>query len=343
MALSLDPIPTIQTAEIHNPAPLDVAVDAVPNKVTVPSVPAPAPVAPPSTVGFSPIGTGTELDNTTLNQPAQTLAESVNTTTQRLVDDINGKLTGFAEAVSNVLAGVGSGMTEQVGAINAALEELKAEINAALTDIRSKEAQQTQDITTAVNTRVAGLDGNIQKLKAFAEILEAQIAALNDTFATDAELAVKVQAINDLIGKLRNTDLDFLSAVDGVIDEVNALRRIQQKEVIVSAATGIYEFVTATEGFGEFNAAGDYSVSVQVINNEKALAHVYDKTRDGFKIAVKSHGVHFVPQPVDCSVTPVRVTVWVSHEKRNPLTFRVDTLKGSFVSGAGTDPNTVGA
>lgn len=337
------PIDTIQGSEIHNPAPVDVDVAAVANKVTVPTVAAPGNVTSPTPVTFQPVTTGTELDNSTLNQPAQTLADSVNSNEVALVSEINTKLGGFADAVSLALAGVGSGMAEQVGAINAALDELKTEINLALSDVRLKEVQQTSDITTAVNTRVAGLDGNIQKLRLFAESLEIQIVALNDTFATDAELAVKVQAINDLIGSLRNADLDFLTAVDGVVDEVNAMRRVQQKEILVSASTGIFDFVTATEGFGEFNAAGDYSVTAQVINNEKAIAHVYDKTRDGFKIAVKSSGVHFVPQPVDCSVTPVRISVLVSHNKRNPMTFGVDTLTGSFISGNGTDPNTVGA
>lgn len=323
---ALTPIDAIQAAEIRNPAPLDVNVDAVLNKVTMQSV------AAPGSVSYAPVTTGDAVSNETLNRTAESLAL-----------DINAKFGSFATAITAALADAGSDLSEQVGAINAVLEELKTEVNAALNDVRVKETQQTADITAAVNTRVVGLDGNILKLKTFAEGLEGKINALNETFATDADLAEKVQAINALIGSLRDTDLDFLTAVDSVIDEVNAMRRLQQKEIIVASSTGVYDFVTATEGMGEFNAAGDYSVTAQVVNNDKAIAHVYDKTRDGFKIAIKSQGVHFAPQPVDCAVASVRVSVLVSYDKRNPMSFNVDTLKGAFVSGNGTDMNPVGA
>lgn len=325
--VNLSPIPAIQTSEIRTATPVNVDVAAINNTVTVQAVPAPA------AVSFSAISTGSELNNDTLNKSVSTLA-----------NDINTKLGALSASFSDALGDVGADMTEQIAVFNAAFEDLKGDINAAFEEIRVKEGQQTVDITAAVNTRVVSLDGNILKLKTFAEGLESRIAALNDTFATDADLATKVQMVNDLIGTLRHTDLDFLAAVDGVIDEVNSLRRVQQKEITISASSGVYDFVTGSEGFGEFNAAGDYSVIVQVVGNEKAQAHAYDKTRDGFKISIKSLGVHFVPQPVDCAVTPVKVAVQISHTKRDPMTFGVDTLSASFLAGGnGTDVNAVGA
>jgi len=337
MPVNLDPIAPIDAATIAAPAPVDVALPIVENKLSTQAVPSPGEVG--YTAAHAELSTGDAATNETLNRNFVDADAGI----ASLRDDINAKLVGFANSVSASLADVGVDMSAQVSEINAKLSTLKDGINAAFTDIRTKEIQQTGEITSAFNARLGSVVSNLNILKTAIEASQDQIVALNDTYATDSELAARVSAINDLLSTLRDTDLGFLAAVDGVIDEVNALPRVIQKKFTVSAASGVRRINCLLDGFGEFVSANDYLLSAQVMGNAQVLAFLGNQSAEGFDISIKSHGVHFVPQPHDASVQPVDVVVTLTHAKRDPLTFNVDTLKGSFVtSGRGTDSNTVG-
>ena len=317
----------IDSSAITAPDPANLAAQAMENKVSVPTVAAPA------DVGFSQVSTDEGISNETLNRTSRTLR-----------DDINTKLTGFATAVSEALADVGADLGAQVAEINAKVALLIAEVNTAFANVRAKNLQQNADLSAEVNNRIGVLMTNINNLKDGIDNAQSKISALDDVYGTDAEFATRVAEVNALLDTLRNTDLDVVGALDAVIDETNAMRRIQQKEIIISSANGVYNFVLATEGFGEFAAAGDYTVTCGVMENDRVQAAISGKTATGFTITLKSQGTHFVPQPHDASVQPVTVSVAITHNKRNPMTFGVDVLQGSFVSsGSGTDSQTVGA
>lgn len=313
--------------EIQQPAPVDVGVNTVESKISIQSVSAPAHVT------YTQVATSDEVTNESLNRTAETLAA-----------DINAKLGTFATAISAALTDAGGDLSQQVTEINRVIGNFRTDVNTALAEIRAKEIEQTRDITTAVNARLATLVTNLTSLKTGVESVGAKIQALNDVYQTDAEAAAKVQAVNDLIASLREADLDIVGAIDGTIDEVNSMTRVQRKEFVINAGTGERLVDNVLDGFGEFTAAADYIVDAQVVGNSRVSVSVENKTAAGFKLVAKSSGVHFRPQPWDGSVTPVTVVVTVTHAKRDPLTFNVDTLAGSFVTnGNGTDANTVGA
>lgn len=313
--------------EVQQPAPVDVAVQTVDNKISVTSVSAPADVT------YTQVSTTDEVTNESLNRTAETLAA-----------DINAKLGTFATAISAALSDVGGDLSTQVTEINRVIGNFRTDVNTALAEIRTKEIEQTDDITTAVNARLATLVTNLSALKTGVEAVDAKIQALNDVYATDAEAAQNVANVNNFLETLRQTDIDFVGAVDATIDELNSLTRVQRKVFAVTSGTGERIIDNVLDGFGEFLTANDYVVDAHVVGNHQASVSVDNKTAAGFKLSVRSAGVHFRPQPWPADVTPVNVVVTVTHAKRDPLTFNVDTLNGSFVTnGSGTDSNTVGA
>ena len=325
--VSITPPAVIDSSTITAPNPENLPGHPVENKVSVQTVAAPA------NVDFSQVSTDEGVSNETLNRTARTLR-----------DDINTKLTSFATAVSEALTDVGADMGTQVTEINAKVALLIAEVNTAFANVRAKNIQQNEDLSAEVNSRIGVLMTNINNLKAGIDNAQTKISALDDVYGTDAEFATRVAEVNSLLDTLRNTDLDVVGALDAVIDETNAMRRIQQKEIIISSANGVYNCILATEGFGEFAVAGDYTVTCGVMENDRVQAHISGKTATGFNITLKSQGTHFVPQPHDASVQSVTVSVAITHSKRNPMTLGVDVLQDSFVtSGSGTDSQTVGA
>jgi hypothetical protein len=313
--------------EIQQPSPVNVDVASISNEISIQAVSAPAPVS------YTQISTTDAVSNETLNKTAETLK-----------NDINSKLTSFATSVSEALADAGNDLGAQVSAINAAFNDLKGDINAAFGDIRTKEQQQTSDITLAVNSRLAGLVSNLETIKTALLRVDEKVIGLDEVYGTDADIAGKVATIDSFISRLREADLDVVAALDGVIDETNALTRVERKKITINAGSGERVIDTVLDGFGEFLAPGDYVVLAEVYGNRQVSVEISDQTASAFKLSLFSKGVHYVPQPWPADITPVDVNVTVYHAKRDPLTFNVDTLNSSFVTnGNGTDANTVGA
>lgn len=338
--VTLENLVPLDVSAIREPAPVDVGAVIAENKITVASVSAPSAVS--FVEAHTPVSVDDQFTEETLNRGYADAVVALSS----LKTDINTKLTAFAEAVSARLADVGTGASAQTSEFNNKLADLRTAINAALDEIRTKEIRQSEDITAAVNTQLAAVYRNLTALQAGHDDSQAKLAALDDIFGADADAALKFAAINDFIATLRSTDLSFVAAVDATIDEVNSLRRIRQVQITLASASGVREVLCNESGvnFGEFVAASDYLVTAQVMDNPSVLAFISHKTKDGFRVSLKSNGVHFRPRPWDASTTPVDVVLTLTHNKRDPLTFGVNTLKDSFVtSGNGTDSSTVGA
>lgn len=328
IVIDLAPIVDIEAAtEITQPSPVDVNVASINNVVSISAVSAPAPV------GYTKVSTSDEVTNESLNRTAETLK-----------NDINSKLTSFAANVSDALADANSDISSQVIAINNAMNDLKGDINIAFNEIRLKEISQTAEISAAVNERLAKISLNEAALKTAIQRADEKVRALDDVYGTDADIASKVTGINNLISTLRESDIDVVAALDGTIDEVNSLTRIKRKKFTINSGSGERSIDTVLDGFGEFLAPGDYIVDAEAFGNRKVFVEVSEQTANGFKLALFSQGVHFLPQPWASDLNPVEVVVTVTHAKRDPLTFNIDTLNSSFVTnGSGTDASTVGA
>jgi hypothetical protein len=69
------------------------------------------------------------------------------------------------------------------------------------------------------------------------------------------------------------------------------------------------------------------------------VVFIENKTGDSFEMLVKSYGKHFIPQPVDGSVTPVELALCLSYSPSAKLSYIVPTLQEDL---SGTDNVTVG-
>lgn len=370
MAVTIDELNTLyvevlsnvtnaQNADFTSAAPADLTAQVVDDKSTAKSVTAGSisavSITPFTAVDFQSVSTTDEVTNESLNRTAKTLRDDVNTkmgdftssitlAVNGLKGDIASSINTLTTDVNQKLADITSEQTSQVSDINTKIGNLTTDLNTQLAAIRTAESQQSGDIAQKLNQLAGELTANIVKVKNIADNAQQKIASLSDVYNADGDIANKIATINGFISTLRESDIDFIGAIDGTIDEVNSLRRVFTKEILVTAGNGVYSFTNLAEGAGEFANVSDYVVSVNAINNFKVRASLENKTKDGFDVRVISHGVHFVPQPVDCSVTPTKVSVEITFDKKNPLTFNVDTLNSSFVTnGNGTDVNVTGA
>jgi hypothetical protein len=355
---TLGTVTTVTAGDIVAPAPLDITDVNVTSTATAKTVSSGSisafSLAQPNAVGYTSISTSEEVTNESLNRTAETLKTSINNELGAWAGQISTAVNNLRNetdsSISTLVGNVNAQLTQlkaeadgQVGNINTQIDALIADMNAQMGVIRIKNAEQSANTATQINTISGELTANIIKVKTIADDAQTKIAALDDVYKTDVEAAERIAAVNALIDTLNGADLDFVTAVDGAIDEINQMKRIKVKEIVVNSATGVYNFNTSVEGFGEFLSVGDYEADITVIGNGKVHASISNKTEAGFNISLTSNGVHFVPQPIDASTTPVTVSVEVKHSKRNPLTFNVDTLNTSFVTdGSGTDSNTVG-
>jgi hypothetical protein len=308
-------------SRLSTPADIELSIAAVDNKVVPAGVSSEA-------VTFTPVSTSDKLSNESLNQTAETLKTSVNE-----------KMTALATAATAAIGKVGTDMGAQVTEINNKLSAFKTNIDQAFAQLKVAEGAQNDSVSSEVN-RVAGT--LMQSIIAVAEgVADAQskIAALDDVYQTDSALLERITAVNEMVETLRGTDLSALEAVDGVIDTVNGMRRMVEKEVSMSSSTGRFSYNLALQDGLEFADGTEYQVKYNVVGNPQAVAFLQNQTGTGFDIVVKSYGVHFMPQPWDGAEEAVRLAVAVTYDPQAKLTKVVPVLQADLV---GTDDVVVG-
>ncbi|HIF5940442.1 TPA: chemotaxis protein [Vibrio parahaemolyticus] len=290
--ITLTPVTGVDGATVTAPSPSDITTQPVQNKVSVPSVTAPA------SVDFTPVSTSDEVNDESLNRTAKTLR-----------DDVNAKLTSFANSVSLILGQLGTEHSLQVAEINSKMAALRDSINAELATIRTENEQQNADMAAAINQRLSTVMANLTTLSGAIKNSQDKIAALDATYATDSDIAAKVATINAALEQLNQTDTDVLQQMQETVNLVNSMRKLKEKTITISSTAGTYDFLTVQEGMGSYPLATDYTATATVEGNPLVEAYITKKLAVGFTIELKSKGVHFRPQPHDASVTPVSVRV----------------------------------
>lgn len=357
--VDLSPVTSVLGTDIASPSPVDVADKDIENKFSLHSVSTGSistiSITAPEDVTYDQVTTDDEVTNESLNRTAESLSKDVNeklgTFSSNIADAINNlssdtdtQIQALKNSVNDALQALKTDGDNQVSEIDTKIDSIIAEVNIALEDIRVKNLDQSNQTATKINEIAGELSGRDEALKLAIDNAQAKIAALDDVYGTDTEFAARVAEVNSLLDTIRGTDLDVVSVLNSAVDELNVMKRVQTKILSINSGNGVYNFNLSAEGFGEFLNSTDYNVTLNVINAPKTQAYVDNKTESSFDIYVKSEGVHFVPQPIDCSVKSVTVEVVVTHNKRNPMTFEVDVLNDSFVTdGAGTDATYVGA
>lgn len=290
--ITLTPVTGVDGTTVTAPSPSNITTQPVQNKVSVPSVTAPA------SVDFTPVSTADEVNDESLNRTAKTLR-----------DDVNAKLTSFANSVSLILGQLGTEHSLQIAEINSKMAALRDSINAELATIRTENEQQNADMATAINQRLSAVMANLTTLSGAIKNSQDKIAALDATYATDSDIAAKVATINAALEQLNQTDTDVLQQMQETVNLVNSMRKLKEKNIAISSTAGTYDFLTVQEGMGSYALATDYMATATVEGNPLVEAYITQKLAVGFTIELKSKGVHFRPQPHDASVTPVSVRV----------------------------------
>ena len=324
---ALVPVDSVQGASIARPDPVELTVE-VPTEIAINKAVVPAAGA----LSYTGVQSTTEINNTTLVQPVESLKASIQTVLGTVIDTMNSQLGANNTSAQNAIK-----------AVLLLLNNLKSQVNAGFEEISTKEADQSNAVAQAINTVSGQLSSNISMLFGEVTLLNDKIQAMDNEYLTDSDFLGQLKRIIDWASTFRTTDLSALDALKAITIELNSLTRVRSKRVTVSAGTGLFNFNLLNEGFPNFANMNDYTIKAQVIGNRRVSADVINVSTESFDIQLESDGVHFVPQPHDASVTPVVVDVWIAHAKLNPMTFDVDLIKESFVTtGTGTDTVTVG-
>ncbi len=326
--ITLETVPAADESAVTKPDPADIDTANVkinPDLITV-----------QDNINFSVTGDVTYDQVSTTDEVTD---ESLNRTAESLKVSVNTKLETLGAAIQTALRGVGAS-DSLISELQAKLDAVVSGVNAGFAEIRVDEAAQTADLVGIINTKVGAVMAEVRKVLEVAENSQIKIAALDDTYNTDSEFAARVAAVNALIDQLASTDFSFLEALDAALDQLNLMLRVQVKDISANSANGVYAFAFASEGMAAFTDPADYMVEVFSELDEKRKAVVSDKTATGFNLTVKSRGVHFVDQPIDCSETAVPMRVRVTHLNDAPLSFTTTRLVSS---GGTTEAATGGA
>lgn len=283
--ITLAVIPPADGASVTNPNPQDIVGANVQINTNLTISSSDINFAVTGDVTYTPVAVTDEVTDESLNRTAETLKVSV-----------NAKLESLGAAIQTAMRNIGAS-ADLTAELQAKLDAIVTGVNAGFAEIRTAEAAQTADVMAIITTKVGEMMAETQKVLEMAENSQAKIAALDDTYGTDSDIAAKVANINNLINTLGGTDSDFLEALDAVIDRVNDLLRIQVKSIDVTAANGVYAFAFANEGLAAFVSANDYMVEVFSETDPHVQARVSAKTAAGFTASVVSKDVHYQPVP----------------------------------------------
>lgn len=85
----------------------------------------------------------------------------------------------------------------------------------------------------------------------------------------------------------------------------------QLKQVSINTADGVYAFLFENEGFPLPNSR--YEIDIDLMPSDKKQVVMLAQDVDGFSFQIKSNGVHFQDQPIDCSVNTVTASVKITY------------------------------
>lgn len=333
LTVTLTDITAIDASIISQPSPEDVS-EVVLSKTLTPDAVNSTEVS--FTSGHNNVTTGDKITTETLNRAYTDAHAEIESLRQNITSALSALATSATSSVSDISVDVTAAISE----LNSKVDTVVSGINTAFENIRTRDIEQTEEIVSAVNNKLATVTVNLNAIKSVVEDAESKIAALDDVYGTDADIASKISAINALIANLDTSGVSLITAVQSIVTEVNAIRRVYSKTITMSSTTGSYDFNLVGEGFDEYDAASDYDVVLSSAGNIFVNPMVTNKTASGFRIDIRTFGVHFVPQPHNGALTPVDVVVRISSDKQDPLTVNLDAVNSSsVVSSGGTDTN----
>jgi|GEM_PF-6508203 len=157
-----------------------------------------------------------------------------------------------------------------------------------------------------------------QKLQTLANAVndaESKLARLDDVLATDTYLSSLFFESVLLISRLNAASTNTITALNTIIASLNNSSIVYSKKISITDASGIYSFLYADNSI----SSGNYFVSAVPFGNNSFSATITNQTTSGFHIEIKSQGVHFVPQPVNCGSGNTVIVVLTITKDRETL------------------------
>ena len=108
--------------------------------------------------------------------------------------------------------------------------------------------------------------------------------------------------------KSKSKLLELAAALEA---DFNAKDDQQLKHVVVNSTDGVYDFLFEQEEFPATDAP--YDIDIDLIPSDKKQAVILNQRNDGFSFQIKSKGIHFQDQPIDCSVNTVTASVKITY------------------------------
>lgn len=109
------------------------------------------------------------------------------------------------------------------------------------------------------------------------------------------------------MSRTRKTGAAFMNAL---MEEMRTQEDVQGKDVIIRTQDGQYNFSFEEEGFTP--PVDHYDIDIDLIPGTKVQSEIVERSDQGFVFVVLSKGVHFTPQPVDCSKKEIKASVTVT-------------------------------
>lgn len=85
----------------------------------------------------------------------------------------------------------------------------------------------------------------------------------------------------------------------------------QIKRITVASGDGVYRFAFEQEGMPPPD--GEYDIDIDLIPTDKKQAIILNTDENGFSFQIKSKGVHFQDQPIDCATSPVTASIKITY------------------------------
>ena len=85
----------------------------------------------------------------------------------------------------------------------------------------------------------------------------------------------------------------------------------QLKQVSINTVDGVYAFLFENEGLPLPNSL--YEIDIDLMPSDRKQVIMLTQDVDGFSFQIKSNGVHFQDQPINCSISPITAAIKITY------------------------------
>jgi hypothetical protein len=315
------------------------------------------------------------ISNESININISTLVDSVNSANEVLrtevvnrintaIGDINNTLNDIQTRFNTVQNKVVSDLTTQItNNDQAALNSFRDHINGLVTAINTGNEAQNNSFALNINNLSTELFTNLVLLKNKANELQTKISYVDEIFTAESTNSGNIDTLNTYLNQLAQTDIDIVQAVNYLMSENKSQMVVQTYKTTVTTVSGEFTVNYRDNArWGEFVSASDVFIFAQSANKNVRI-YKLNQTREEVTYQILTDGVHYQPQPRNCSGAltyvnqtsgdlreqsgPVSVTLFAVHARRNFSAMDISLFDQAYVANneidasAPIDPNNI--